>query len=71
MTAATADQAVILWYLHGCTTSHFNVYKQDDEHQVERRQQTYTQTFSNNLVSLTSSRIVELVRIMQIVLNSN
>ncbi|KAI8576059.1 hypothetical protein K450DRAFT_258684 [Umbelopsis ramanniana AG] len=61
MTDTTADQAVILWYLHGCTTSHFNLSKEDDEHQVRRRQQTCTQTFSNNLVSLSSSRIADLI----------
>jgi hypothetical protein len=61
MTAATADQAVILWYMQGCTTSHFDLYKQDDEQQTEHKRRTYTQTFSNNLVSLTGSRIAELV----------
>ncbi|CAO3690336.1 unnamed protein product [Umbelopsis ramanniana] len=61
MTDDTADQAVILWYLHGCTTLHFNLSKDDEDHQVRRRQQTCTQTFSNNLVSLSSSRIVDLI----------
>lgn len=68
MTAEPAHQAVILWYLHGCTASHFDIG--DSEHQqIKRRERTFTQTFSNNLVSLTGSRIAELVGTLQITLN--
>ncbi|KAJ2955404.1 hypothetical protein NQZ79_g8601 [Umbelopsis isabellina] len=59
MAAEPAHQAVILWYLHGCTASHFDICESEHQ-QTGPRERTFTQTFSNNLVSLTGSRIAEL-----------